>query len=98
MLPMAWPYEAIARAIREDRVVYSIHAENQLTSRGIPRWQAAAGFLYGACVETIPDAKPNPKIRVAQLLPDGTEVVAVWSYVRSIERAKLVTLYFKDKR
>ncbi|MGB2822026.1 MAG: hypothetical protein WBF17_13665 [Phycisphaerae bacterium] len=42
--------------------------------------------------------RPNPKILMRQMLPDGTEVVAVWAYVESIDRAKLVTLYFEDER
>jgi hypothetical protein len=77
-------HDAIAQAIHADRVVYSLHAENQLASRAILRWQAVAGFDDGRLIEEQPSAKPNPKIVKRQMLPDGSPVVAVWSYVRSI--------------
>ena len=89
-------YERIRKAIKEERVVFSLHAENQLASRGVVRWQAVAGFEEAQLVSERPEAKPNPKIQVRQSLPDGTDVLAVWSYVRSIRTAKLVTLYFED--
>ena len=84
--------------MREDRLVFSLHAENQLSSRGVLRWQAVAGFFDGRLAGEYPAARPNPKIVVRQALPDGAEVVAVWAYVESIERAKLVTLYFENER
>ena len=90
-------YEQIRRAIDDDRIVFSIHADVQLEMRGMVRWQAVAGFFDGTLLASHPHARPNPKILMRQLLPDGTESVAVWSYVRSIECAKLVTLYFGDK-
>lgn len=76
--------------------MYALHAENQLAARGVPRWQPAAGFEDGELISEHPDAKPNPKVLVRQLLPDGSRAVAVWSYIRSISRAKLVTFYFED--
>jgi hypothetical protein len=91
-------YERILEGIREDRLVFSLHAENQLSSRGVLRWQAVAGFWDGRLASEDPRARPNPKILMRQMLPDGTEVVAVWAYVESIDRAKLVTLYFEDER
>jgi len=91
-------YEKIRDAIQEDRLVFSLHAENQLSSRGVLRWQAVAGFWDGKLAREHPQARPNPKIVMRQMLPDGAEVVAVWAYVESIERAKLVTLYLEDER
>lgn len=56
-----------------------------------------AGFDEAELVAEYPQAKPNPKVITRQLLPDGSEAVAVWAYVRSIRCAKLVTLYFEDR-
>ena len=91
-------YDRISLAVKEDRVVFSLHAENQLASREILRWQAVAGFEQGALIAERLQATPNPKIEMRQPLPDGTDVIAIWSYVRSIRAAKLVTLYFEDRR
>lgn len=41
-------------------------------------------------------AEPNPVVEVAQVLPDGTEFKAVWSYLRLSGVAKLVTVHFLD--
>jgi hypothetical protein len=98
MDPVGRLHERILEAIQEDRLVFSLHAENQLSSRGVLRWQAVAGFWDGRLASEHPRARPNPKILMHQMLPDGTEVVAVWAYVASIDRAKLVTLYFEDER
>jgi hypothetical protein len=91
-------YDELRRAIEEDRIVFSIHADNQLASRGVERWQAVAGVHEGRVVMTNPGARPNPKVVVRQLLPDGSEVFAVWAYVRSIGCAKLVTVFFEESR
>jgi hypothetical protein len=39
-------------------------------------------------------AKPNPKLVIRQVLPDDTAVVAVRAFVKSIDSAALVTIYF----
>ena len=41
-------------------------------------------------------AKPNPKIEVIELLPDGTEIKAVWTFLQLENVAKLVTVHFLD--
>jgi hypothetical protein len=89
-------HQEIRRAIDEDRIVFSVHADNQLVSRKVPRWQAVSGFSSAEFVAAYPKAKPYPKITMRQILADGTPVIAIWSYVRSIRSAKLVTLFFED--
>jgi len=91
-------YEKIRRAIAEDRLVFSLHAENRLSSRGVVRWQAVAGFMEAELAGEYPQARPNPKILMRQTLPDGAEIMAVWAYVESLEAAKLVTLYYRDEQ
>lgn len=44
-----------------------------------------------------PDDKPNPAIEVQEMLPDGTEFIAIWSYLSRSGIAKLVTVYFSDE-
>jgi hypothetical protein len=77
-------------------VTISLHADTQLAMRGVPRWQTVAGFIDATLIAEYPNAVPNSKVLVRQLLPDGSEAVAVWAYVRSIRSAKLVTLYFEE--
>jgi hypothetical protein len=37
-------------------------------------------------------------VEVSQTLEDGTEVKAVWSYLRASDFAKLVTVHYFDER
>ena len=91
-------FDKIARAVAENRVVFSVHADNQLTSRDLVRWQIVSGFAEGEHVASLPQARPNPKIIMKQMLPDGSDVFVVWSYLQSIDRAKVVTALFGDRR
>lgn len=60
-------------------------------------WQAVAGFDDGEFMAERPNAKPNPAIELKEILPDGTEFKAVWSYLRQSDVAKLVTVHFFDE-
>ncbi|MCC7473904.1 MAG: hypothetical protein IT425_00790 [Pirellulales bacterium] len=41
-------------------------------------------------------AKPNPAVEVKMVLPEGTEIKAVWSCLRQSGVGKLVTVHFFD--
>jgi hypothetical protein len=43
-----------------------------------------------------PRSKPNPSVIVRQILPDGTEIEVIWSWLARAKEAKLVTVYFRD--
>ena len=78
------------------RYVIGQHAAERLDERGILEWQVVDGMERGSPMAENPDASPNPSVEVRQLLADGTEVKVVWSHVRSIDVAKLVTVHFLD--
>jgi hypothetical protein len=73
-----------------------VHAGNQLDERGIPDWQVVAGLAEGVLLRERPHGKPNPCVEVEQLLPDGTPVKAVWSWLPRHQVAKLVTVHYFD--
>ena len=89
-------FERIQQAVREERYIFSDHADNRLRERGIPHWQIIEGVEHGRLLRQRPAARPNPVIEVEQLLPDGGRVRAVWAYVESVEFATLVTVHFFD--
>jgi hypothetical protein len=91
-------YDTISRAIARDDVAFSVHADERLRQRGIVRWQVIEGFRDGELISGHPDAQPNPKIAVRQVLADGSEVIAIWGFVASIRCAKLITVFFKEAR
>lgn len=74
------------------------HASERLEERGLLEWQIVDGLLDSSAKLLIerPDSLPNPSIEVLQLLPDGTQVKAVWSKPKSGDFAKLVTVHFLD--
>lgn len=86
----------IIAAVRNGRWVVSSHADDRLAERQIETWQVVEGFDDGETILVNPDAIPNPKILRRQSLPDGTEVVVVWSYDHAARVAKLVTVYFEE--
>jgi hypothetical protein len=63
--------------------------------RSVVLWQAVVGLADGRLMAERPKV-PNAAIEVRQLLPDGTEFKAVWSYLRKSGVAKLVTVHFLD--
>lgn len=86
----------IRQAVAEDRYLVTWHADERLEERQISGWQVVEGLDTAELVDERPRSHPNPSIVVRQLLADGTEVEAVWSYSRESQRAKLVTVYFLD--
>ena len=87
-------FNSIRQLVREEKYVVGEHASERLEERGIMEWQAVAGLDDCKLLAERPDATPNPAVEVEEGLPDGTEFRAVWSHLRSINVAKLVTVYF----
>ena len=90
-------FETIRRLVADERYVVGEHAAERLEERRILEWQAVSGLDAGELIAERPRAKPNPTVEVRQSLADGTEVKAVWSYLRQTGVAKLVTIHFFDR-
>jgi Domain of unknown function (DUF4258) len=90
-------FQTICELVRQNRYVIGEHAAERLEERGIMEWQAVDGLEDGELLVERPEAEPNPAIEVAELLPDGTEFKAVWSHLRQVNVAKLVTVHFFDE-
>lgn len=90
-------WKTIRECIAEDRYVIGQHAAERLEERGIMEWQAVVGAADARLLLERPDAQPNPAVEVATMLDDGTEFKAVWSYLRTSQVAKLVTVHFFDR-
>lgn len=87
----------IRDAVAEDRYVIGRHAAERLNERRIVEWQVALGTSEARLVRERPDAKPNPAVDVQVTLPDGTVVIAVWSWLPLNRMAKLVTVHYLDR-
>lgn len=83
--------------IEQERYLVGLHAIERLDDRGVLEWQAVAGAASARVLAEFPDAKPNPRVEVEQLLPDGTPYKAVWSLLKVSGRVKLVTVHFFDR-
>jgi hypothetical protein len=90
-------FETIRALVAEKRYLVGEHAAERLEERGIMEWQAVAGLEEGELLAERPDGTPNPVAEVRELLPDGTEFKAVWSFLRRSRAAKLVTVHFFDE-
>lgn len=75
----------------------SMRPTERLEERGILEWQAVLGIEEGELILERSDAWPNPAVEVRESLADGTEIKAVWSYLRQADVAKLVTVHFFDE-
>lgn len=89
-------FDTIRQLVADDKYVVGQHASERLDERGILEWQVVAGLDDGKLQIERPDAEPNPAIEVRELLPDGTEIKAVWSFLRESGVAKLVTVHFLE--
>ncbi len=90
-------FDTIRQLVDEEKYVVGLHASERLEERGIMEWQAVAGLADGELMAERPEATPNPAVEVREMLPDGTEFKAVWSYLRQSGVAKLVTVHFFDR-
>jgi hypothetical protein len=91
-------FDTIRRLVDEDRYLIGVHAREMFDKRGILFWQAVAGLDDGELISERPDDEPFPSIEVREFLPDGTEFMAVWSWIEYLDCAKLVTVHFFDRK
>ncbi len=89
-------FKAIQQLVAAERYVVGQHAVERLEERGILEWQVVAALPEGRLIAERPDTEPNPSVEVSESLPDGTEIMAVWSYLPQSDVAKLVTVHFFD--
>jgi hypothetical protein len=90
-------FQLIRDLVAAGEYIIGEHASERLEQRGILEWQVVAGLEEGQLLSERPRARPNPAIEVEEVLPDGTECKAVWSYLRTSNVAKLVTVHFFDE-
>jgi hypothetical protein len=89
-------YAKIFKAIADERVLISYHADERCEERFITPWQLVAEFESAAVIEESPDRQPNPTIRVRQQLADGTIVDVVWAWLEQDTSALMVTAIEPD--
>jgi hypothetical protein len=89
-------FDRICLAVEEDRFFVAWHADERCEERGITAWQLVASLTDAELIRERPKSKPNPSIVVRQLLEDGTEVEAIWSWLSATKQAKLVTVYLVE--
>jgi len=94
---MAKLFDAIREAVREDRVIIGLHADDRLRERCIMGWQIIEGLQQGRLVNVRPDDQPNPIIEVEQVLANGEKVKAVWAWLAYNRVAKLVTVHLVEQ-
>jgi len=87
----------IQRLVADAKYVVGLHASERLEERGIMEWQAVVGLEDGELIAERLGDIPNPAVEVRELLSDGREFKAVWSYLRQSDVAKLVTVHFFDR-
>jgi hypothetical protein len=90
-------FETIRELVGAGRYVVGQHAAERLDERGVLEWQIVDGIESGRQLSERPDDLPNPAVEVEEVLADGTEVKAVWSYIVRANLAKLVTVHFFDE-
>jgi hypothetical protein len=90
-------FDRIRQLVADEKYVVGLHASERLEERGIMEWQAVAGLEDGELILERPNDTPNPAVEVREILPDGTEFKAVWSYLAASGAAKLVTVHFFDE-
>ncbi len=90
-------FDRVRLAVREDRYLFSDHADNMLRERGITHWQIVHGLEEARLLTERSATRPNPSVELKQLLADGTAVKVVWAYLQAVDFAKLVTVHFFDR-
>ncbi len=89
-------FDVIHDLVAAERYIVGQHAVERLEEREILEWQVVAGVADATLIVERPEAVPNPTVELSESLPDGTEVKAVWAYLRQSGVAKLVTVHFFD--
>lgn len=95
--PVGRLFDTIRALVLADRYLVGQHAAERLEERGILEWQVVDGIESGSLMHEDSSARPNPVVALQQTLADGTEVKAVWSHLKSVDVAKLVTVHFFDE-
>ena len=90
-------FQQIRNLVNAGDYLVGQHAAERLKERRIMEWQVVEGMKDGTLLAERPRALPNPAVEVEEILPDGTECKAVWSYLRESKVAKLVTVHFFDE-
>lgn len=88
-------FEKIRAAVSEDRFIVSWHADERCEERGVTPWQLIAGLEEAEVLRERPRSIPHPSVVLRQVLVNGSEVEAIWSWMGHSGRAKLVTVYFE---
>lgn len=90
-------HDNIHKAVEADQLLVSLHARQRMRERSILLWQITSSLADGTLLLELPEARPHPAIEVKHVLPDGTEVKAVWSYDAAQREARLVTVHYFDR-
>jgi hypothetical protein len=90
-------FAKIKKLVVQGCYVVGLHASERLEERGILEWQVVAGLEEGELLKENVKARPNPKIEVQEILPDGLPCKAIWPYLGDNDVAKLVTVHFFDE-
>ena len=90
-------FDKIKQCVLEERYLIGDHASERLDDRGVLEWQVVQGVESARLLRKRPRSKPNPSVEAMQVLADGTDVKVVWSHIKSIDMAKLVTVHFLDE-
>ena len=93
---MASLFDEIRIAVREERYVVGVHANERLRERRIMGWQVIDGIDGGELLAERPDSEPHPTVELRQVLADGSAVKVVWAWMARDRVAKLVTVYTVD--
>ncbi len=88
--------EKIKRAVEQDCFVVTWHADERAEERGVTPWQIIAGISDCQLLRERAGSKPHASVVVRQTLPSGDEVEVIWSWLPQTQRAKLVTVFFRD--
>lgn len=59
-------------------------------------WHIVDGLETAGLIRERVRSQPHPSIEVEQILADGTRCKAVWSYLKTSDVAKLVTVHYFD--
>ena len=60
-------FNRVQRAVREDRYLFSDHADNMLRERGITHWQIVSGMDEVSLLSERPATRPNPTVEVEEI-------------------------------
>jgi hypothetical protein len=94
---VSWLSHRIRGLVFDGRYIIGEHASERLVERSIMEWQIVAAMVEAQEIDEHPSASPHPTAEFLTLLPDGVEVKAVWSYLRTSDAAKLVTVHYFDR-